>query len=481
MMKKWGKYLMLLVIVLLTACGKPEAKYIFFFIGDGMGPVQVNAAERYLAALEGRDGIVPLAMNLAPVTGSITTFSNNRYITDSGAAITALATGNKTNNQTLSMDPEHRYPYKSIAETAKERGMKIGIISSVDIDHATPAGYYAHQPKRSNYHEIGIQLAESGFDFFGGGGFREVTDPNSLDSLNVIEHAKDNGFLFINNTTAFNYLEPGAGRVLFVHPDRSDEHSMPYSIDMDEGSITLADITRKAVEMLKDNEEGFFIMVEGGKIDWACHANDAATCIKDVLALDDAVKVALEFYSKHKDNTLIIITADHETGGMTMGTAYGDDNMNIDKLQWQTGSYAELNREYQLIKSSMIDEMGVELLKSDASWAFDFIFMQFGLGDETKGLGINEYEQKELMKAYLNSFEKNNYDDHEAYIKYGSYDDFMITASHMLSRKAGLGWTTYSHTGIPVPIRAFGAQAEEFGGYYDNTEVYDKLLAIMKK
>ena len=137
-MRKWGKYLILLVTVLLMACGKPEAKYIFFFIGDGMGSVQVNAAERYLASLEGRDGIVPLAMNLAPVSGDITTYSKSRYITDSGAAVTALATGNKTSNQTLSMDSEHRYPFKTIAETAKERGMKIGIISTVDIDHATP-------------------------------------------------------------------------------------------------------------------------------------------------------------------------------------------------------------------------------------------------------------------------------------------------------------------------------------------------------
>jgi alkaline phosphatase len=480
-MKKWGKYLILLVTVLLTACGKPEAKYIFFFIGDGMGPVQVNAAERYLASMEDRDGIIPLAMNLAPVTGDITTFSSNRYITDSGAAVTALATGHKTTNQTLSMDPEHRYPYKSIAETAKERGMKIGIISTVDIDHATPAGYYAHQPKRSNYYEIGIQLANSNFDFFGGGGLRQPDDPDGLDSVNVIDLAKKNGFLYINNNTAFNYLEPGAGRVLFIHPDISDEYAMPYSIDMDEGAITLADITAKAVNMLKDNEDGFFIMVEGGKIDWACHANDAAASIKEVLALDEAVKVALEFYSKHKDNTLIIITTDHETGGMAMGTSYGDSNMDLSKLQWQTGSFTELTREYKSIKAGLLKEMGIDALKNDASWAFDFIFMQTGLGDETKGLGLNDYERNELIKAYQRSFDEKNYSDHTEYIMYGSYDAFMITASHMLSRKAGLGWTTFSHTAIPVPIRAFGAGAKEFGGYYDNTEVYQRLLKVMKK
>jgi len=132
------------------------------------------------------------------------------------------------------------------------------------------------------------------FVFFGGGGFRNIIDPKGIDPVNVIDLAKKNGYLFINNTTAYNYLEPGAGKVLFVHPAISDDYAMPYSIDLDEGSITLSQITQKAIDML-NNPDGFFIMVEGGKIDWSCHGNDAATTIHDVLALDEAVKVALEF------------------------------------------------------------------------------------------------------------------------------------------------------------------------------------------
>ncbi len=479
-MRKWGKFIILLMAIILSACGKPEAKYIFFFIGDGMGSVQVNAAERYLASLEDRNGIVPLAMNLAPATGYITTYSQSNYITDSGAAITAMATGNKTSNQTLSMDAEHRYPYKTIAETAKERGMKIGIISTVDIDHATPAGYYAHQPKRSNYYEIGIQLANSNFDFFGGGGFRNITDPKGIDSINVIDLAKQNDYLYINNATAFKYLESGAGKVLFVHPDVSDDYAMPYSIDMDDGSITLSQITEKAIDML-DNPDGFFMMVEGGKIDWACHGNDAATTIHDVLAFDEAIKVALKFYSKHKNNTLIIITADHECGGMTMGTSYGDSNMDLSKLQWQSGSFTELTREYHEIRTGLINELGEDTVKTDPSWALNFILEQTGLGDESKGLAINDYEKEELLIAYVKSFDEKNYKDHTEYIMYGSYDAFMITASHMLSRKVGIGWTTFSHTAVPIPIRAFGVGAEKFTGYYDNTEVYSRLLGIMAK
>ena len=125
--------------------------------------------------------------------------------------------------------------------------------------------------------------------------------------------------------------------------------------------------------------------------------------------------------------------------------------------------------------------MGIDAVRSDFSWAFDFLYLQTGLGDESKGLGLNEYERNELLKAYTRSFDEKNYGDHTEYIMYGSYDAFMITGFRMLSRKAGIGWSTFSHTGVPVPIRAFGAGAEEFGGYYDNTEVYDRLLNVMKK
>ncbi|MCK4814014.1 MAG: alkaline phosphatase, partial [Candidatus Marinimicrobia bacterium] len=380
MMRRWIKYVTFIILLLiLVGCGRPEAKYIFFFIGDGMGAVQMNAAERYLAAMENKPGIIPLAMNLAPATGSITTNSKNRYITDSGAAVTALSTGFKTTLTTISMDAEHRYPLKTIAETAKERGMKVGIISTVDIDHATPAGFYAHQPKRSSYYEIAKQLANSNFDFFGGGDIQQNTDPKGIDKENIIDLAKRNGFIYINNATAFNYLQPSAGRVFFVHPDVNLDYAMPYSIDMDKDAITLSQIVDKAIKML-DGPDGFFIMIESGKIDWACHANDAATSIHETLAFDDAIKVALEFYSKHEKNTLILITADHETGGMSMGTTHGDNNVDLSKLQWQTGSFNELTREYQDICDVLIEEYGIDSVKNSAQWAFDFVREQTGLG-----------------------------------------------------------------------------------------------------
>ena len=479
-MKKWGKYLIVLFSIVFMACGKSEAKYVFLFIGDGMGPVQVNAAERYLASMEGQSGIVPLNLNLAKSTGTVTTYSKNHYITDSGAAVTAIATGNKTNNSTLSMDAEHRYPLKTIAESAKEKGMKIGIISTVDIDHATPAGFYAHQPSRGNYFEIAKELANSGFDYFGGGGLRYVTDPQRIDSIHVLDLVKEKGFIYINNQTAFNFLEPGAGRVLFIHPEVGNDHAMPYSIDADDASITLAQITKKAIDMLY-NPDGFFVMVEGGKIDWACHSNDAATTIHDVLAFDDAVKVALDFYTEHKENTLILVTADHECGGMTLGTSGGDNDLNLSKLQWQSASFPLLTEEFKRLRNAKMESMELDSLILDPTWAFDFIYENVGLGDESKGLALNAYEKQELEVAYKKSFYSINRDIPSEYILYGSHDPFMIAASHMLSRKVGIGWATFSHTAIPVPVRAFGVGAENFSGFYDNTGIYERLYNLIIK
>ncbi|MDD5710164.1 MAG: alkaline phosphatase [Candidatus Marinimicrobia bacterium] len=473
---KYHKYLWIFILLfMLSACGQPRAKYIFLFIGDGMGTIQMNAAERYLAAMEGKCGIVPLAMNQAPVHGMITTYSANRYITDSAAGITAILCGQKTTNGTLNMDAEHRYPLKTVSEAARERGMKIGIISTVGIDHATPAGMYAHQPKRSNYADIALQLAYSGFDYFAGADFQATG--NERDS--IISLVKRNGLIYVNNATAFHYLEPGAGRVLFVHPDSNHEKALPYSMDRDAHSITLSQMLEKALLML-EGPEGFFILIEGGKIDWACHGNDAAASIHETLALDEAVKTALAFYEKNPKNTLILITADHETGGMSMGTNYGDNLVDLSKLQWQKASFTELIREYRDIREYNIEKNGRDSLMKNPDWAFEFAREYTGLGDPDKGLAINEYEKKHLLEAYEQSFKERNWSDPYEYILYGGYDPFMMAVSRTLSRKAGIGWTTYSHTGAPVPVRVFGTGSELFGTFYDNTGIAERLLKILR-
>jgi alkaline phosphatase len=239
-------------------------------------------------------------------------------------------------------------------------------------------------------------------------------------------------------------------------------------------------MTEKAINILNYKNKPFFLMVEGGKIDWACHGNDAAATIHDVIALDEAVKVALDFYEEHKENTLIVVTADHECGGLTLGTAAADYDLELGKLQWQTNSFAMITQEYKELKKDVELLMGLDSMKNDSAWAFSYIYEKTGLGDESKGLALDSAEVSELTQAYKRSFAPRDRSNHAEYILYGSFDPFLIKSSHILSRKAGLGWATYSHTAIPVPVRAFGVGADKFSGYYDNTDIFDKLKEIIE-
>ncbi len=311
-----------------------KAKYVFLFIGDGMGQAQVNLAEAYQAALDNKKGFEHFGFTQFPAAGFASTYAFNRFITGSAASGTALATGHKTNINRISMDPSGKKPLKTIAEKFKERGMKIGILTSVSIDHATPAVFYAHQPLRSMYFEIGNDLVNSSFDFFGGGDFKDPDGEIDGQPVNLIEKAKENGFSYVNNVDDFLALNKEAGRVIAVPNPVTPSGAMNYVIDMGKNEVHLDDLTAKAIEML-DNENGFFMMVEGGKIDWASHSNDAATEIHELIDFANAIDVAAAFYDQHPEETLIVVTADHETGGLSLGHGPTKYETYFNLLQYQ--------------------------------------------------------------------------------------------------------------------------------------------------
>jgi alkaline phosphatase len=321
-----------------SASPQNEVKYVFYFIGDGMATVQIHAAEAYLASQA--DGYndskigTKLTKNLSfsnfPGSGMITTFAADRFITGSAAAGTALACGKKTACGIISMSADSRKSYTTIAELAKDKGMKVGIITSVSMDHATPAVFYAHQTSRNNYYEIGLQLANSNFDYFAGGALKQPQpkqqsersapeETHTVIAKNTYEIAQDNGFEIITSRKELNNCKPG-NRVIVYNKDEEDMQALHYEIDRPDNCMSLAELTEKGIELL-DNSKGFFIMVEGGKIDWACHANDAMASIIDTIAFDKAIEEALQFYNEHPNETLIVVTADHETGGMALGFA----------------------------------------------------------------------------------------------------------------------------------------------------------------
>ena len=247
---------------------------------------------------------------------------------------------------------------------------------------------------------------------------------------------------------------------------------MKYALDMDDDDITLAEFVRKGIDVLY-NEKGFFLMCEGGKIDWAGHANDAVANISDTIALDEAVEVALEFAFQHPDETLIIVTGDHETGGMTIGYAATGYDTAFDIMKNQKMSFVAFD-EY------------VANEKADGTFDFDRLMEmvedEFGLtapgtDNDVPALVMNEYEYTRLQKAYEDD-RTGNTDGYEESLLYGGYNPISITLTHIINNKAGIGWTSYAHTGLPVPVYAFGEGAEVFGGAYDNTEVAKKLFAL---
>ena len=347
------KIISLIAVLLLTVSSFAELKYVFYMIGDGMGANQVLAAEMYQAELQGRIGLVPLTMTTFPYFGMGNSFSASNGITDSSAAGTALATGHKTNNGCLGVDKDS-VPVISIAEEWHNAGWPIGIMTSVAIDHATPGAFYAHVDKRSKYYQIGTQLANTGYEFFGGAGFHQPNKKKDPSAPNLYDLCEQNGYTFAHGY-ADAQTKLNADKLILVQEndgiDRTQpSESLPYAIDRKEGDLTLPQIVETAIAYLAPKGK-FFMMIEGGKIDYAGHADDAATNIQEVLDFDQAIQLAYQFYLAHPDETLIVVTADHETGGMALGTG-GKYFLNLQALQDQHNSIsmAKKKREQKAIR-----------------------------------------------------------------------------------------------------------------------------------
>lgn len=445
-----------------------QAKYVFFFIGDGMGLAHVAATEAYLASKQDKIGFEDLSFTEFPVVGLATTYAENRLITCSAAAGTALATGHKTTINTISMDGKREIALKTTAELAKEKGFKVGIISSVSIDHATPATFYAHQPNRSNYYQISLELPQSGFDFFGGGGFADPFYKNT-GNISVFSAAPEKGYTFTATREDFYKLTPDAGKVITIGTKLQPSGALRFAIDQTAEDIPLEDFVEKGIQFL-DNEKGFFMMCEEGQIDWAAHANDGAATIKNVLSLSKAVEKAIDFYQKHPDETLIIVTADHETGGFALGwagTHYESYLKNIDRQKVSTYSFG-------VLADSLLNDPKNQTVE----YMMGLVENYFGLGGTT-GLPLSERETKMLVDAF-NAYAKNSLPGKEEMeLLYGGENPVAATATRILNNRSGLSWGSWSHTASPVPVYTVGAGQELFQGYFDNTDIPKKIRNLM--
>ena len=462
------KLSLLLSFLLLVLSGyAQQAKYVFYFIGDGMGVNQVQGTELYRGELEGKIGITPIWFTQFPYATTATTFSATNGVTDSAAAGTALATGNKTQNGTIGMKQDLQTEVSSVAVWAKNKGCRVGVTTSVSVDHATPAAFYAHDPSRGSYYKIGTDLYKAGFDLYAGSDF---IDPNNKENKdgnyeNLYTMAEKNDYTIARGYKDYLKKCKKADKMILFQSEKASEKdrtAIPYAIDRTKDDLTLADITRSAINFLsKDLSKGFFLMVEGGKIDWACHSNDAATAFHEVADMDEAVKVAYEFYSQHPDETLIVVTADHETGGFVLGT--GAYKLNLQVLKNQKVSESGFTRILNELRKKYNNNVSWEKVQQALK-------ENFGFWDKVK---LNEKQEERLLAKYNDTFKGK-----EAKLEKSEYaqdEPLAAEAKRIIDEIALVGWTSGGHSAGYVPVFAIGAGADLFQGRIDNTEIPIKI------
>ncbi len=281
-----------------------HATNVILLIGDGMGYRQVEAAQYTAVGPEGR-----LHMQTMPVTGMMSTWSADRLITDSAASGTAIATGYKTDNRRIGMLPDGQKPV-SILEAAEAMGLSTGLVATSTITHATPAAFAAHQPSRYDQSAIALDMANSGVDVVLGSGTKywlPAPDGEREDGLDLLKQMQHDGYTIARTGDEMLALDRMPAIGLYGPNELYETPEEP----------SIAELTRQAIELLAQGEDGFFLMVEGSQIDWEAHANEEDELVRRTLLFDLAVAEAIEF-AKRDGNTLVIVTADHETGGMTL-------------------------------------------------------------------------------------------------------------------------------------------------------------------
>ena len=438
------------MLLLCTQAGAQTPKYVIYMIGDGMGLAQAYAAKQFAGELNFME---------FPVQGFVTTYSASSLVTDSSAAGTALATGTKINNNVLGIDPEGNV-LTTVAEIAKAKGYGAGVATSVGVNHATPAAFYGHTASRSMYDQIADQLIESKIDFAAGATF--LTSGRGSRPEMFVQKAKDSGIEVFCGKEEYKSVK--GKRVIYLSNNLRSS-ALPYAIDHKDGQTKLAEFTEGALDYLYTNyRKGFFLMIEGGKIDSSCHSNDAATTVHEVIDFAESVQLALDFYKQHPNETLIIVTADHETGGFTMGAGAYD-------LQPKVLASQKVSKDVLAAKIAELRRAN----NDNVSWAQvkNLLRETLGLWDT---IPVNKMQEKAFTQVYKDTILDNS----------AEVDENLYSRNDMLTKAAidyvnRMAMTTYSfgsHSGIPVPIYVIGAKAEKFRDCHDNTDLPKMILKV---
>jgi len=448
-----------LVMVLVSAFAHAETiggpKGIILFIGDGMGINQLRSAAIYSEKVLGK----PLVIDSLPIRGTTTTYSANSEVTDSAAAATALYAGHKTNNGAINILPDGKRVF-TIGHAAKNAGMSVGVLSTTRLTHATPAGAFAHTPDRDDENLIAEQLVDFGADVAMAGGlmhFIPASQQGSArkDDTNLVEALKSRGYACVTTVSELQAVDPSATPKLFGFFGSS---ILDYEIDrQNDASLSsqpdLAEMTRVALSILGRNPRGFFVMIEGGRIDHACHGHDIKASIYDTLAFDKAVKVGLEYQNTHPD-VLVLVTADHETGGMGLGRG-AEYALNVAALEPIKSSLESLNKKLQKNPGDL------ENILKDAG---------FELTEAERAVVVKQAPEKKIEAVPGGE----NVPIPKYILSWAQYALGLIE-----SDRSKIGWTSFAHTAQPVITYAVGPGAAEFSGGYDNTDIAKKMAKLL--
>lgn len=439
----------------LSALADNTPKYVFYYIGDGMGMQPLMTAQAYNRDILKNEK--PLLMLQFPVASWAMTYSASSPITDSAAAGTALAAGYKTNNGMVGVTAD-TVAVNSVARELKDMGYGVGVITSVYLDDATPGAYYAHVASRSMYYDIDVQAAKSGYDFMAGAGMKGLIDSNGQPT-DIPILLSEQGVQLVRGRDGINQIN--SERVILLSEEGMPNYNVGYTIDSIPGALTLPLITETCLQHLeKQSPEKFFMMVEGGNIDHALHGNDAGSAIMEIINFNDALKIAYDFYLEHPDETLILVSADHDTGGMS----HVKDGLGI--YQYVKVSKEEFSNYCQgILRSRMV-----------YTWndMKEYLTENFGMFDHIK---VSSEEEMSLKSKFDETFELRNSADQKTL--YASFNAFAVAVFDIINNAAGTIFTTNGHSGNPVPVFAVGVGSEKFKGVNNNTDLPHILREII--
>lgn len=448
----------LTVAIALQAQDAP--KYIFYYIGDGMGISPLMTAQAYNREILKNDK--PLQMMQFPVASYAMTYSASSPVTDSAAAGTALSTGSKTNNYMLGVNPD-TVAVTSVARQLKDMGYGVGIITSVALDDATPGAFYAHVADRKMRYDIDIAAANSGYDFMAGAGLAGMKDdkgnPTDIEAI-----LQEKGIQLVRGVDGIQKIN--SDRVILLGDADRPDYNIGYTVDSVPGILTLPIITRACLDHLTaKTPDKFFMMVEGGNIDHALHGNDAGAAIKEILNFDQALTIAYNFYLQHPDETLILVTADHDTGGMS----YVKSRL---KLENPLGVY-----QYQKVSKEEFSQYCKSMLHDRRIYRWEDMqqYLEDNLGLFTH-IPVSDQKLAQLKEMFEKTFEMRNTSDQKTL--YASFNAFAVAVFDLINDAAGTIFTTTSHSANPVPVFAIGAGSDKFKQLNNNIDLPEILREI---